>query len=339
MNTLMVLPNPINIIIGNNTFIRFINDNGEEEIGLVFFLDHSQSSVTVRLFLTWSKLSEMIGPERLESISLWPKRFSTKMPTYLCDSDVEITVALNKIVGLAFVLYEDEPVLRQMDGMQHVYKVSSFYNSNSKTVHHVRSFRSFPSTDHFTSCFPSTIFKQILRLKSKIQQALNTRSVRSNNSVTVSIDNFCSSTWDYLTSNLRNHGIFLSRSTAIIKSAFMESDSYVVQKFRGEMLSFELSLPNHFHVAQLLFGSTVGLGVRFIVPCSIRGTAQNETAESCRAISHGDVINVIPFSGGRLHNDSLDRAIIFRYIPITGCLSVTIRFVRVHDVNEMQFYL
>jgi hypothetical protein len=146
------------------------------------------------------------------------------------------TVASNKIVGLAFVLYEDEPVLRQMDGMQNVYKVSSFYNSDTKTVHHVRSFRSFPSTDHFTSCFRSTILKQILQLKSKIQQALNMRSVRSNNSVTVIIDNFSSSTWDCLTSNLCNNGIFLSRLTAIIKSAFMERDSYVVQKFHGEIL-------------------------------------------------------------------------------------------------------
>jgi hypothetical protein len=111
------------------------------------------------------------------------------MPTYLCDSDVEKTDALNKIVGLAFVLYEDEPVLSQMDGMQHVYKVSSFYNSDSKTVHHVRSFRSIPGTDHFTSCFPSTIFKQILRLKSKIQQALNTRSVRSDNSFSTNLHN------------------------------------------------------------------------------------------------------------------------------------------------------
>jgi hypothetical protein len=60
--------------------------------------------VTVCLFLTWSKLSEMIGPERLEAISLWPKQFSRKMPTYLCDYDVEVNVAVNNIVGLAFVL-------------------------------------------------------------------------------------------------------------------------------------------------------------------------------------------------------------------------------------------
>jgi hypothetical protein len=85
----------------------------------------------------------------------------------------------------------------------------------------------------------------------------------------------------------------------------MESDSYVVQKFHGKVLSFELSLPNNFHVAQLLFGSTVGLGVRFIMPCSMRGTAHNETAESCRAISRGDIVNVIPFSGCRLQNESL----------------------------------
>jgi hypothetical protein len=66
--------------------------------------------VTVRLFLNWSKLSEMIGPERLEGISLWPKQFSRKIPTYLCDSDVKVNVPVNNIVGLACVLYEDEPV-------------------------------------------------------------------------------------------------------------------------------------------------------------------------------------------------------------------------------------
>jgi hypothetical protein len=340
--TLMVIPNPINIIISTNTFIRFTNLKGVEDVGLIIFLDPNQLSVTVRLFLTWSQLSERIGPERLEGISLWPEPFSNKTPTYLCDSDVEVNVPINSILGLAFVLYEDEPVLRQTEGMQHVYKVSSLYKSKSETVHHCRSFRSFPTTEHslsLTSCFPSNIFKQLLRLKSKMQQALNTRSVRSNNSVTISVDNFSTSTWEYITSSLHRHGINLSRSTTVIKSAFMERDSYVVQKFRGELFSFELTLPNHFHVAQLLFGITVGLGVRFIVPCSMRGADHNETVESSRVISHGDIINVVPFFGDRIQNDSLERVIILRYIPITGVLSVTICFIRVHDVNEMQFYL
>jgi hypothetical protein len=46
----------------------------------------------------------------------------------------------------------------------------------------------------------------------------------------------------------------------------MESDSYMVQTFHYEVVSFEFHLPDYFHVTQLFFGSTVGLGVRFIVP-------------------------------------------------------------------------
>ena len=68
--TLMVIPNPINIIISTNTFIQITNLKGVEDVGLIIFLDPSQLSVTVRLFLTWSQLSERIGPERLEGISL-----------------------------------------------------------------------------------------------------------------------------------------------------------------------------------------------------------------------------------------------------------------------------
>jgi len=39
---------------------------------------------------------------------------------YLCDSYVEADVTVHNIVGLAFVLHEEQPVLRQMEGTQHV---------------------------------------------------------------------------------------------------------------------------------------------------------------------------------------------------------------------------
>jgi hypothetical protein len=169
-----------------------------------------------------------------------------KTPT-LCDSDVEVNVPVSSILGLAFVLYEDEPVLRQTEGMQHVYKVSSLYKSKSKTVHHCCSFRSFPGTKYIlslTSCFPSNIFKQLLQLKSKMQQALNTRSVCSNNPVTVSVNNFSSSTWEYITSSLHCHRINLSRSTTVIKSAFMERDNHVLQKYLSSLYLIIFMLPN-----------------------------------------------------------------------------------------------
>ncbi len=43
----------------------------------------------------------------------------------------------------------------------------------------------------------------------------------------------------------------------------------------------------------------------------MRGAAHNEMVKSCRSISHGDIVNVIPFSGDWIHNESLDQAIIF----------------------------
>ncbi len=70
--------------------------------------------------------------------------------------------------------------------------------------------------------------------------------------MTISVNNFSRITWEYLTNNLHDHGIFWSRSTTVIESAFLESDNEVVQKFHGKVLSFELSLPNHIHVAKLL---------------------------------------------------------------------------------------
>lgn len=75
--------------------------------------------MTVCLLLTWSKLPETIGQERLEGVSFRPKCFLTK-DAYLCDSYVEADVTVHNIVGLAFVLHEEQPVLRQMEGTQHV---------------------------------------------------------------------------------------------------------------------------------------------------------------------------------------------------------------------------
>jgi hypothetical protein len=43
----------------------------------------------------------MIGPERLEGTALYPRQHSTKMPTYLCDSDVEVNEPVSNILGLA----------------------------------------------------------------------------------------------------------------------------------------------------------------------------------------------------------------------------------------------
>jgi hypothetical protein len=340
--TLMLIPHPVNLIVTANTFIRFLSDHGREDIGLVVIVDPVRSLVTVRLFLTWTTLSERIGEQRLGGVSLWPKRFSSKPPTFLCDSDVEVVVPTSNVLGLAFVLYEDEPVLRQLEGMQHMYVVSSFYSSLNNSVHHFRSFQSFPSTQHPTlmsTCFPSSIFKQILRLKSKMQQALNTRSVRSSNSVVISVENFSISTWEYMTKDLSTRGIVILTSSVVLKSSFMESDTFVVQKYRGEVLSFNLALPNHLNIAQSLFGTTFGVGVRFIVPCSVRGAANGASVENSRAIHYGDVINVIPFSLNDGHNYSVHRGVFFRYIPMTSTLSVTVRFIRVHRRDEMQMYL
>jgi len=173
----------------------------------------------------------------------------------------------------------------------------------------------------------------------KIQQALNTNSMRSKNSVTITIDNFNSFTWQYIIMDLPEHGVNLMETKAVVKSVIMEKDSLVVQKWRDAQQWFHLHLPEHFQLAQNLFGNTVGLGVRVVVPCSLGRSRGGKVEENYHEVSVGDTINVVPFAVPVMPRELLERGLILRYIPQTSSLSVTIRFSRVNGVERIKEHL
>jgi len=98
--TSFFLPPPINVHITTNTFIKFQNSHGSDDVGLIIRLNHELSTVAVRLFLSWTKLVELAGHDRVENVSFWP---SLTPPLFLCDSDIVIDISIASIKGLAFV--------------------------------------------------------------------------------------------------------------------------------------------------------------------------------------------------------------------------------------------
>ncbi len=334
--TSLFLTHPVNIIMTTNTFVRFHNEHGSEDIGLIVQLNAAERSVKMRLFLTWQQLVQLVGPDRVTNISFWPRRNSLKHPIFLCDSDIVVETSVSTIIGLAFVFHVDESVVRQLDGIRDTYCVSSLYFSQNHLIRHCRSFHSFPSSNlqFLPSCCPSMIFEQLMHVRNKVQQSLNTKAMRAKNVVTVNIENFNKLTWSYITRHLAGEGIDLLESFAVVKNVFMEKDALVVQKRRERQQSFTLFSPEHFVVARQIFGASAGLGIRVFVPCSLRKVPINEAAESSHTVRQGDTINVIPFVVD--NTNAVQKGLTLKYIPTSGALTISIRFQRVHEADRIK---
>ncbi len=231
--TSLFLTHPVNIIVTTNTFVRFHNERGSEDIGLIVQLNAAERSVKMRLFLTWQQLVQLVGPDRVTNISFWPRQNSLKHPIFLCDSDIVVETSVSTIIGLAFVFHVDESVVRQLDGIRDTYCISSLYFSQNHLMH----------------------------VRNKVQQSLNTKAMRAKNVVTVNIENFNKLTWSYVTRHLAGEGIDLLESFAVVKNVFMEKDALVVQKRRERQQSFTLFSLEHFVVARQIFGASAGLGI------------------------------------------------------------------------------
>jgi hypothetical protein len=106
--TSFFLPPPIDVHITMYTFIKFQSKDGSDEVGLIIRLNQELSTVTIRLFLSWTKLVELAGHDRVNNVSFWPSRNSTTPPLFLCNSDIVMDIAIASIKGLASVFYEDE---------------------------------------------------------------------------------------------------------------------------------------------------------------------------------------------------------------------------------------
>jgi len=274
-NISIFIPDPVAIYVTPNTFVRFKRRSiASEEVGIITHISAEAQQLQIRLFLSWQQMMQHVGPDRVGNVSFWCRRNAKHPPFYLCDSDIVIEIAASAIIGLAFVFHESDNVVRQLDGLANTYIVTSIYLSQSMKVEHTRSFCSFPSQVHepLPTCFSSMIFEQILKIKNKIQLAMNTRSGKSKNVHSIQLENIHRLTWRYMTRDAPIYGVEIVSSYGTVKVTFMEKDSCVVQKWRDLQESFLLSTPQHFRFAKLLLGECVGLGVRCIIRCSLRNT-------------------------------------------------------------------
>ncbi len=336
------IPHPVNIIICNNTFIEF-GSEGVDYVGLILNLNASERTLVVRKFLTLEQLllAAPLIRTHLRGFSFWPRQRSMKLPIYLCDTDYVVTITVDMVKGLAFVFYRTDNMVRQLNGVQHTYCVSScFYSQHMCLVHHC-SFRAFPSVSQdeiqvLPSCFPSNIMREYLVIKNKLQTCMNTRSMSRKNMVKFTVENINALTWYWM---IRDAPADVIREdlSAIMKVTFMESDSLVVQKWKDRQQCVALTFPQHLDFAKRLFGDTFGLGVRKLLCCPLGRSLPYRIVESQHQISDGDAINVIPFEDGP--RELVRRGIWLSYAPSTGLLSVLVRFRALHSVDEMRSYL
>ncbi len=95
---------------------------------------------------------------------------------------------------------------------------------------------------------------------------MNTRAKNALNRVVCKLANFLVSNWDYIKSLLLQD---VETSPVITKTSFILRDELVVEKWRTRQEQVNLTLPEHLVVAQKIFGTSVGLGVRVFLPCAM----------------------------------------------------------------------
>jgi hypothetical protein len=323
----------IKIHVTTNTFIRFSIEDANEFVGMVTDMKVAERSFTVRRFFSSEQLGNIVGNMR-NDLSFWPHQGHCTL-SFVCDSNIVVEVAHSAVVGLAFVFHLTDPLVRQVRGMANVFVVSSFLNTHTMTLWHCQSFSSFPSTSPhriLPTCFPSTIFNQLIAMKSSMQSALNTRGKNARNRVVCKIDNFSVVTWEYMKSLLV---LEVETSNHIAKTNFILMDELVVEKWRTRQEQVHFTLPEHLDCARKIFGTSVGLGVRVFVPCQM---GRSNGRVSCgRAISKTDTINVVPFEPEE--QELARRGIVLKYIPKLSQLTIIIRFRRVTGEARILPYL
>ena len=61
----------------------------------------------------------------------------------------------------------------------------------------------------------------------------------------------------------------MEASPAVVKTNFISRDELVVEKWRTVQEQVNLTLLEHLQSAQKVFGTSVGIGVRIFLPCSM----------------------------------------------------------------------
>jgi hypothetical protein len=201
-------------------------------------------------------------------------------------------VSFSEVVGLAFVFHEDDALVAQLRGMANTYVASSFFSSQTFTITHGHKFHSFPSTASkiLPSCFPSSLFRQLLRVKSKIHRAMNSRSMSAQNKVTFQVEGVDKFTWLYLKTKLPQPML----SLVVVKMVYVGMDDAIVEKWRDNLESCVLTLPEHLAITQSIFGSAVGSGFRCMLRCRLQSRSCTARMTSSHQVEHSDELNVVP---------------------------------------------
>lgn len=335
----LFIPNPVNIYISENTFIRFSN-HGRESIGLITGINVEQEVLTLRHFMSWAELLAYVGDEVLANMSFWPDNTNIT-PKYLCDTDVAIVLPFEQIVGIAFVFHATDPIVNTIQGMGYTYQVTSQFLSNEMTIFHRKSFVSFPSLleNSLPTCFPSSLFKELLSIKQKVQVCLSTRSLHDTYSECCRIDNVNILTWCFMVRDLPLN-IPLKEANVVVKRNYFRNDEAVLEKRRCKQLSVDLYLPEHISFAQSIFGTFAGVGSRKKFSCILKCRRLSAVAHCTHQIHYKDEHNIVPFEGECLV-EFVKRGIILKYIPEEQQLTVILRFRKMsgRESVEPQFRL
>ncbi len=93
------------IFVSVNTFISLRDGS----VGLVVALEN-RARITIRHFLSHLQLLQHVSNVvDGDIVSFWPH--ASSLPHYLCDSDLTSVIDESLITGLAFVLFDDSPLL------------------------------------------------------------------------------------------------------------------------------------------------------------------------------------------------------------------------------------
>ena len=328
----LLCPAPANISITSNTFVQFQHE-ASVKVGLVLNLNPTQRTVSLRLFLSWKDVMERIGTLSVpQNISFWPMD-NRYPPHYLCDTDLIVNdVHIGTIIGLAFVFYDTSSKIKDILGMKNTYRVTSCVWFSRHLITHGNTFKPFPSERFpsiILSCFPSTLFSQLICVKHELQRVINTRSLSSKNSATVRINNIDMYTWMYM---LKGAPVAIEAGEVVSRGTRLNYDEFTQYTRRETQLSLWIGDSHHLAFAQALFGLSFGIGVRFTVSCRLpRGESY---AEESRQISASSTLNVIPFENSS--TELVRRGIHFRYKPVSRILSLTVRYRRLN--GHQNFY-
>ncbi len=157
-----------------------------------------------------------------------------------------------------------------------------------------------------------------------MQWKLNSLSLNSRFIVSCVCENISHLTWLYIKKLLPGEVI---TKLAVIKHVYMINDEAVVEKVCSMQESFDLTLPDHLLAAQSLFGSSVGVGCRFLIRCSLKRQGRNARIRSSQMIQVMDHLNVVLFEAFEPNeNEAVSRGILLKYTPSEEELIVSLWF-------------